>query len=216
MWVLSTSLCAVVNCFFSLHYGNIPQNIVCSVVGELLWMAMLWTFSVWLLVNVCTHFFWAFVSQWISGVLGIHIHTFRIHVWTSGSLLTPEIICRVLDVCMCIWRFHHLYEIFQKCLKNIQKKKKIQKYLTKQEKLKTNLVSIKRKIRGSQDDREGWFHVCRAICFQELPWSKGTTKVSTLMFLPSTLKIHITDMNWKEMLFLGRQKQKQNSPQIVR
>lgn len=35
------------------------------------------------------------------------------------------------------------------------------------------------------------------------------------MFLPSTLKIHITDMNWKEMLFLGRQKQKQNSPQIV-
>ena len=97
LWGLSTLLCAVVNCFFLFHYGNGPQSIVSSVVRKLLRMAVLWTFRVCLLVNVCTYFFQAFVSQWISGVLGIHIFIFRICEWTSESLLT---ICRILDVGM--------------------------------------------------------------------------------------------------------------------
>ena len=50
-------------------------------------------------VNICTYFFWAFVSKWISGVLGIYIFIFRICEWTSESLLT---ICRILDVCVWI------------------------------------------------------------------------------------------------------------------
>ena len=117
LWGLSTLLCAVVNCFFSFHYGNGPQSIVSSVVRKLLWMAVLWTFRVCLLVNVCTYFFQAFVSQWISGVLGIHIFIFRICEWTSESLLT---ICRILDVSMQILEVPSLVWNFRKCLKTFK------------------------------------------------------------------------------------------------
>ena len=117
LWRLYTLLYAVVNCFFSFHYGNVPQSIVYSVVGKLLWTAVLWTFSVCLLVVICTYFFWAFVSLWISGVLGIHIFIFRICEWTSESLLT---ICRILDVCMWILEVPSLVWNFHKCLKTFR------------------------------------------------------------------------------------------------
>ena len=103
--------------FLFIPLWNVPQSIVYSVVGKLLWMAVLWTFSVCLLVVICTYFFGAFVSQWISGVLGIHIFIFRICEWTSESLLT---ICRILYVCMWILEVPSLVWNFHKCLKTFR------------------------------------------------------------------------------------------------
>lgn len=67
--------------------------------------------------------------------------------------------------------------------------KKHSEILTKQWKLKIDVVFLEEIMRGSQDVRERWSHVCRTICFLGLPWSKWNTNTNLkVMFCPPNLK----------------------------